>query len=183
MSGGLSLTKLLKNRYNSATFVSSSMQLLHSNLGIGLHDLGWDFIWMCLMLFLDRKLKFWTPRLQNTSLTRTSGVPNWKNNVRDNSITFVDVGVSFNPLRIILPWNGPAKSPPLHLSSYKWAGHTCRVQILKKGLKREEGETMASRIGKVWMAYRTTPQSTTGVSPSELLQRRWIHTRLDLLKY
>ena len=41
---------------------------------------------------------------------------------------------------------------------------------------------MAGRIAKVLMAYRTTPQSTTGVSPSELLQGRRIHTRLDLLK-
>ena len=41
---------------------------------------------------------------------------------------------------------------------------------------------MASRIAKVLMAYRTTPQSTTGVSPSELLQGRRIRTRLDLLK-
>lgn len=56
------------------------------------------------------------------------------------------------------------------------------VQIVKKGLKKEKGGTMASRIAKVLMAYRTTPQSTTGVSPSELLQGRRIHTRLDLLK-
>lgn len=41
---------------------------------------------------------------------------------------------------------------------------------------------MAGRIAKVLMAYRTTPQSTTGVSPSELLQGRRIRTRLDLLK-
>lgn len=56
------------------------------------------------------------------------------------------------------------------------------VQIVKKGLKKEKGGTMASRIAKVLMAYRTTPQSTTGVSPSELLQGRRIRTRLDLLK-
>ena len=41
---------------------------------------------------------------------------------------------------------------------------------------------MTSRIARVLMAYRTTPQSTTGVSPSELLQGRRIRTRLDLLK-
>ena len=54
------------------------------------------------------------------------------------------------------------------------------VQIMKKS---QEGEgTMASRIAKVLMAYRTTPQSTIGVSTSELLQGWKIHTRLDLLK-
>ena len=41
---------------------------------------------------------------------------------------------------------------------------------------------MSSRIAKVLMAYRTTPQSTTGATPSELLQGRRIRTRLDLLK-
>ena len=56
------------------------------------------------------------------------------------------------------------------------------MQIVKKGLKKEKGGTMASRIAKVLMAYRTTPQSTTGVSPSELLQGRRICTCLDLLK-
>ena len=40
---------------------------------------------------------------------------------------------------------------------------------------------MASRLAEVLMAYHTTPQSTTGVSP-ELLGGRQIHTQLDLLK-
>ena len=56
------------------------------------------------------------------------------------------------------------------------------VQIVKKGLKKEKGGSMASRLAKVLIAYRTTPQSTTGVSPSELLQGRRIRTRLDLIK-
>ena len=44
---------------------------------------------------------------------------------------------------------------------------------------------MESRLVKVFMAYRTTPQSTTGVAPSELLQGtvcRQIRTWLDLIK-
>ena len=41
---------------------------------------------------------------------------------------------------------------------------------------------MASRLAKVLMACRTMPQSTTGVSPSELLQGRQICTQLDLIK-
>ena len=56
------------------------------------------------------------------------------------------------------------------------------MQIVKKGLKKENGGIMASRLAKVLMVYRTTPQSTTGVSPSELLQGGRIRTRLDLLK-
>jgi len=56
------------------------------------------------------------------------------------------------------------------------------VQIVKKGLKKEAGGSMVTRLAKVLMAYRTTPQSTTGMSPSELLQGRRMRTRLDLLK-
>ena len=53
---------------------------------------------------------------------------------------------------------------------------------MKKGLKKEKGGSITSRIARVLMAYRTTPQTTTGMTPSELLQGRRIRTRLDLLK-
>ena len=56
------------------------------------------------------------------------------------------------------------------------------VQIVKKGLKKETVGTMEERLAKVLLAYRTTPQSTTGVTPAELLQGRRIRTRLDMLK-
>ena len=56
------------------------------------------------------------------------------------------------------------------------------VQIVKKGLKKETVGTMEERLAKVLMAYRTTPQSTTGVTPAELLQGRRIRKRLDMLK-
>ena len=65
-------------------------------------------------------------------------------------------------------------SAPFYPATNGLAEHA--VQIVKKGLKKEKRGTMASRTAKVLMAYRTTPQSTTGVSPSELLQGRRIHT-------
>ena len=39
-----------------------------------------------------------------------------------------------------------------------------------------------SRLTKVLLTYHISPQSTTGVSPSELLVGRRLRTRLDLLK-
>ena len=56
------------------------------------------------------------------------------------------------------------------------------VQIVKNGLKKEKNGSMATRLARILMAYRTTPQCTTGMFPSELLHGRRIWTRLDLLK-
>ena len=97
--------------------------------------------------------------------------------VTDNGSCFVseefEMFLSKNGIKHIV-------SAPFHPATNGLAEHA--VQIVKKGLKKEEGGTMTSRIAKVLMAYRTTPQSTTGVSPSELQQGRRIRTRLDLLK-
>ena len=56
------------------------------------------------------------------------------------------------------------------------------VQIVKKGLKKETSGTMATRLARILCSYRITPQTTTGVSPAELLLGRRPRTRLDLLK-
>ena len=71
-------------------------------------------------------------------------------------------------------------SAPYHPSSNGLAERA--VQLVKKGLKKEKEGSMSSKIARVLMAYRSTPQSTTGMTPSELLQGRRIRTRLDLLK-
>lgn len=71
-------------------------------------------------------------------------------------------------------------SAPYHPSTNGLAERA--VQLVKKGLKKEKEGSMTSRIARVLMAYRTTPQTTTGTTPSELLQGRRIRTRLDLLK-
>ena len=37
-------------------------------------------------------------------------------------------------------------------------------------------------LSQVLLTYRMMPQTTTGVSPAELLQRRRLRTRLDLVQ-
>ena len=56
------------------------------------------------------------------------------------------------------------------------------VQIVKRGLKKVKEGTIRARIAKVLYSYRITPQTTTGMSPAELLLGRRPKSRLDLLK-
>ena len=74
------------------------------------------------------------------------------------------------------------KSAPYHSCSNGLADRA--VQLVKKGLKeKKEGSSYEFNVRtSAIMAYRSTPQSTTGMTPSELLQGRRIRTRLDLLK-
>ena len=65
-------------------------------------------------------------------------------------------------------------SAPYHPSTNGLAERT--VQVVKKGLKKEKEGSMILKLARVLMAYRTTPHSTTGVMPSELLQGRQIRT-------
>ena len=71
-------------------------------------------------------------------------------------------------------------SAPYHPSSNGLA--ETAVQVIKQGLKKNTRGSMKSRLAQVLFRYRTTPQTTTGVSPSELLLGRRPRSRLDLLK-
>ena len=63
-------------------------------------------------------------------------------------------------------------SAPYHSSTNSLAEYA--VQIVKQGLKKEKEESMKTRLAKVMLAYRVSPQSTTGESPALLLQKRQI---------
>ena len=66
-----------------------------------------------------------------------------------------------------------------HITSapFKW---TCRMSSTssQEGLEKV---TLTSQIAKVLFSYQITPQTTTGVSPSQLLLGRQPRSRLDLL--
>lgn len=55
------------------------------------------------------------------------------------------------------------------------------VQTFKNGMKRLQGGTLHTRLAQFLFSYRTTPHTTTGVSPAELLMGRRLMTRLDRL--
>ena len=71
-------------------------------------------------------------------------------------------------------------SAPYHPSTNGLAERA--VQVVKRGLRKKSHGTMHSRLATVLFAYRLTPQSTTGLSPSELLLGRRPRSHLDLLK-
>ena len=56
------------------------------------------------------------------------------------------------------------------------------VKIVKDGLKKMSEGTVEDRIARFLFTYRITPQSTTQMSPAELLMGRRLRSRLDLLK-
>ena len=55
------------------------------------------------------------------------------------------------------------------------------VQIFKEGIKRCTIGSLETRVNRFLFHYRTTPHTTTGVTPAELLMGRRLRTHLDLM--
>ena len=71
------------------------------------------------------------------------------------------------------------KSAPYHPASDGLAERS--VQIFKRGMKKMKVGSLTDRIARVLFNYRITPQTTTGLSPAELLMGRRLSLRLDLM--
>ena len=71
-------------------------------------------------------------------------------------------------------------SAPYHPQSNGLAERA--VQIIKNGLKKVTTGNVRVRLAKILFAHRLTPQTTTGLSPAEMLLGRRPRSRLDLLK-
>ena len=56
------------------------------------------------------------------------------------------------------------------------------VQTFKQGFRKLTVGTVEERIARFLLQYRTTPHTTTGVSPAELLQGRRLRTRLEAIR-
>ena len=58
------------------------------------------------------------------------------------------------------------------------------VQTFKHSLKasKDDKGTLTTKLCRILLAYRNTPNSTTGVTPAELLMKRPLRTRLNLLR-
>ena len=74
-----------------------------------------------------------------------------------------------------------------HLAPYHPASNGLAerlVQTFKQALRAmfQSSKPVKEKLAKFLIAYRNTPHSTTGESPAQLLLRRPLHTRLDLVK-
>jgi transposase InsO family protein len=71
-------------------------------------------------------------------------------------------------------------SAPYHPASNGQAERA--VRVFKTSLKKLEGKNVQDKISKLLFHHRTTPHSTTGTSPAELLLGRKIRTHLDIMR-
>ena len=55
------------------------------------------------------------------------------------------------------------------------------VRIFKEGYEEMEDGSVQTKLSRFLLSYRTTPHSTTGVPPAELLMKRRLHTHLNQL--
>ena len=55
------------------------------------------------------------------------------------------------------------------------------VRIFKNGLKTIQGNSLDERLAKLLFSYRTTPQTTTGLIPGELMLGRQLKTRFNFM--
>ena len=70
-------------------------------------------------------------------------------------------------------------SAPYHPASNGLAERA--VKIFKNGMKKMTEGSLRQKLARFLFSYRITPQSTTGVSPAELLMGRKLRSVLDLL--
>ena len=69
------------------------------------------------------------------------------------------------------------KVAPYHPASNGLAERA--VRVFKEGFEKMGEGSIQTKISRFFLRYRTTPHSTTGVPPAELLAKRKLHTQLD----
>ena len=66
------------------------------------------------------------------------------------------------------------KVAPYHPASNSLAERA--VRVFKEGFEKMGEGSIQTKISRFFLRYRTTPHSTTGVPPAELLVKRKLHT-------
>ena len=105
----------------------------------------------------------------------THGIP--ETVVTDNGTQFVS-----EEFATFMTKNGIChiQTAPKHPSSNGLAERA--VQTVKAGMKKGTDPDFEKKLQKFLLTYRVTPQETTGKTPSELMFKRRVRTRLDNLR-
>ena len=84
------------------------------------------------------------------------------------------------------------RTPPFHPASNGAAERAVALvkaglsklatDTITAGLAQHQGRDLQHRLDRFLLSYRRTPQSTTSIAPAEMLMKRSIRTRLDLVK-
>ena len=109
------------------------------------------------------------------SIFATHGLPEMI--VSDNGSTFTS-----QEFRMFLKQNGVRHicSAPYHPASNGLVERA--VQTLKRAMKKSATGDIETRLSRFLFHYRSTPHSTTGQTPAELLMGRRMRTQLDFMK-
>ena len=149
-------------------------------------DYAGPFLGHMWLVIIDAHSK-WLEVFQMSSTTSTAtiqclrdvfarfGIP--ERIVTDNAPNFVSAEFSH-----FLHQNGIKQTTPApyHPASNGLAERA--VKIFKNGMKKMTAGSLPQKLARFLFSYRITLQSTTGVSPSELLMNRKLKSVLDLLK-
>ena len=101
---------------------------------------------------------------------------NWYNGPQFRATTF-QIFMKQNGIKhILVPAYHPASNGAAE-RSVRIVKEVLRKQVLSGGSKYN----MKQRLANFLLKYRTTPQSTTGFTPAELLMKRRLRTRLSLI--
>ena len=91
-----------------------------------------------------------------------------------------------DPVSLHMNLNNLKTNGVRHITTFPW--HPAlnglaesAVQTVKNGIRCIEGGDIQSKVTWYLAKYRITPQSTTGVSPTQLLMKRQVRTWLDLI--
>ena len=148
-------------------------------------DYAGPFLGKMFLVIVDSHSKWIDIHLTNNSTTATT--------IEKLQFTFASLGLP----EIIVTDNGPSfassefsdfaksngiqhvKTVPYHPAANGLAERA--VQTFKACMKKLSQGTLQDRINAFLFKYRTTPQTTTGITPAELLMGRKLRTHLDLL--
>ena len=148
-------------------------------------DYAGPFLGKMFLLIVDSHSKWIDVHITSTSTTAVTieklqltfsslGLP---------EILVTDNGSSFTSSEFIdfVKVNGiqHVRTVPYHPASNGLAERA--VQTFKTCMKKLAGGSLQDRVNSFLFKYRTTPQTTTGISPAELLMGRKLRTHLDLL--